>query len=45
MKSATNLRKSNMGWFMLEAAVALGLLVLIVWVTLPSKDKDKNNKD
>jgi len=28
-----------MGWFLLEAAVALGLLVFIVWFTLPKKDK------
>ena len=28
-----------MEWFLLEAAVALGLLVFIVWFTLPKKDK------
>ncbi len=28
-----------MGWFVLEAVVALGLLVFIVWFTLPKKDK------
>lgn len=28
-----------MGWFLLEAGVALGLLVFIVWFTLPKKDK------
>ena len=32
-----------MGWFMLEGAVAVALLVLIVWVTLPSGDKDKKD--
>jgi len=26
-------------WFMLEAGVALGLLIFIVWYTLPKKDK------
>jgi len=28
-----------MGWFVLEAFIALGLLVFIVWFTLPKKDK------
>jgi hypothetical protein len=28
-----------MGWFLLEAGVALGLIVFIVWFTLPKKDK------
>jgi hypothetical protein len=29
-----------MVWFILEGVVAVALLLLIVWVTLPSKDKD-----
>lgn len=28
-----------MGWLMLEAGVALGLLIFIVWFTLPRKNK------
>lgn len=28
-----------MGWLVLEAGVALFLLILIVWFTLPKKDK------
>ncbi len=30
-----------MGWLLLEAGIALGLLIFIVWFTLPkSKKKD-----
>jgi len=29
-----------MGWLLLEAGVALGLLIFIVWFTLPRKKKD-----
>lgn len=29
-----------MGWLLLEAGVALGLLIFIVWFTLPRKNKD-----
>ena len=32
-----------MAWFMLEAGVALGLLLLIVWFTLPKKDKKNDS--
>ena len=28
-----------MGWLLLEAGVALTLLILIVWFTLPKKNK------
>lgn len=28
-----------MGWLLLEAGVALFLLILIVWFTLPKKNK------
>jgi hypothetical protein len=30
-----------MGWLLLEAGVALGLLIFIVWFTLPRKKKDE----
>ncbi len=30
-----------MNWFLLEAGVALGLIVFIVWFTLPKKKKPK----
>lgn len=29
-----------MGWLLLEAGIALGLLVFIVWYTLPRGRKD-----
>ncbi len=29
-----------MAWLLLEAGVALGLLIFIVWFTLPRKKKD-----
>jgi len=28
-----------MGWMLLEAGVALSLLILIVWFTMPKKNK------
>lgn len=38
-----------MAWLLLEAGVALGLLILIVWFTLPKKtkpeDKPKSPED
>ena len=33
-----------MAWLLLEAGVALSLLILIVWFTLPKKDKSKKIK-
>jgi hypothetical protein len=30
-----------MAWLLLEAGVALGLLIFIVWFTLPRKKKDE----
>jgi len=35
-----------MGWYwlVLEAAVALGLLLFIVWFTFPKPKKDKKDK-
>ncbi len=32
-------------WFLLEAAVALGLLILIVWWTLPRRKPRHNDRD
>jgi len=32
-------------WFLLEAAVALGLLILIVWWTLPRKPRRSDRND
>jgi hypothetical protein len=32
-------------WLVLEAAVALGLLVFIVWWTMPRQKKPDNDKD
>lgn len=29
-----------MAWLLLEAGIALGLLIFIVWFTLPRKKKD-----
>ena len=34
-----------MGWLLMEAGVALGLLILIVWFTLPKKKRDPNPGD
>jgi hypothetical protein len=32
-------------WFLLESGVALGVLLLIVWWTMPRSKKDKNPSD
>lgn len=33
-----------MEWILLEAGIALGLAVFIVWWTMPSKPKDNEKK-
>ncbi len=33
-----------MSWLILEAALALGLLIFIVWYTLPKKKKDDRDE-
>jgi hypothetical protein len=35
----------NMIWFVLESGVALGLLILIVWWTMPRGKKDKDSSE
>jgi hypothetical protein len=35
----------NMIWFLLESGVALALLVLIVWWTMPRGKKDKDSSE
>lgn len=34
-----------MGWLLLEAGVALGLLIFIVWFTLPRQKPSKKKDD
>jgi hypothetical protein len=38
------LQERQMEWILLEAGIALGLAVFIVWWTMPKKSKDDEKK-
>jgi hypothetical protein len=43
--SARNRKEGSVGWVFLEVGLALAILVLIVWWTLPRKPRDRKDDE